>query len=189
MKRSSCWERRSSVWNSKTLMKIKLVYRYRASVGRRRVRGALCRGSTARVRGTRGAGAASPFFSLFCELVGRGRRCRAPGEPFARQLWTVTVLGEWIVTGKCVSDCGAQQLGCSDRITTIWIAVFLLGFWHFVPPSKLGMHKMELGDSVYAAERIMKKRIRKVSLLLLRERTQYMPGCKTIRDHILASPA
>ncbi|CAG9585660.1 unnamed protein product [Danaus chrysippus] len=29
---------------------------------------------------------------------------------------------------------------------------------------KLGMHKMELGDSVYAAERIMKKRTRKVSL-------------------------
>lgn len=35
------------------------------------------------------------------------------------------------------------------------------------------MHKMELGDSVYAAERIMKKRIRKVSLFLLRKRTQH----------------
>lgn len=30
-----------------------------------------------------------------------------------------------------------------------------------LPPIKLGMHKMELGDSVFAAERIMKRRIRK----------------------------
>lgn len=37
------------------------------------------------------------------------------------------------------------------------------GFGFFTTPAKLGMHKMELGDSVYAAERIMKKRIRKVS--------------------------
>lgn len=29
------------------------------------------------------------------------------------------------------------------------------------------MHKMELGDSVYAAERIMKKRIRKVSFIFI----------------------
>jgi hypothetical protein len=31
------------------------------------------------------------------------------------------------------------------------------------------MHKMELGDSVYAAERIMKKRIRRVSFYLIHE--------------------
>lgn len=40
---------------------------------------------------------------------------------------------------------------------------------------------MELGDSVYAAERIMKKRIRKVSLLLLRKRTQHIFWpCETV---------
>lgn len=61
-----------------------------------------------------------------------------------------------------MSDCGAR-IGCSDRIAltglqcTIWICQ-LEG-----TIIKLGMHKMELGDSVYAAERIMKKRTRKVS--------------------------
>lgn len=50
---------------------------------------------------------------------------------------------------------GSQYLDCS-----------VIGFCIF-PTIKLGMHKMELGDSVYAAERIMKKRIRKVSFISL----------------------
>lgn len=52
---------------------------------------------------------------------------------------------------------GLHLLDCS---------VFILDF-SISPPSKLGMHKMELGDSVYAAERIMKKRIRKVSFIFI----------------------
>lgn len=54
---------------------------------------------------------------------------------------------------------GSHSLDCS----VIWI-------FEFYKPSKLGMHKMELGDSVYAAERIMKKRIRNVSFLLQNQR-------------------
>lgn len=50
-----------------------------------------------------------------------------------------------------------------------WIAVNFFGsFWNInCSFTKLGMHKMELGDRVYAAERIMKKRIRKVSFVYI----------------------
>ncbi|CAK1552202.1 unnamed protein product [Leptosia nina] len=105
------------------MMKIKLVYRYRAgvyecvahSVGDRRSEAAR------RARGE----ASSPYFSFHWDRAERGRlnvarkdRSRGNFEPVS----------------------GLSRHGQS---------------------SKLGMHKMELGDSVYAAERIMKKRIRK----------------------------
>lgn len=67
---------------------------------------------------------------------------------------------------ECELDCSALQFGCSERITLAGLQCFYLDF-SISPPSKLGMHKMELGDSVYAAERIMKKRIRKVSFIFI----------------------
>lgn len=52
------------------------------------------------------------------------------------------------------------------------------------------MHKMELGDSVYAAERIMKKRIRKVSFVYIAITPQLILSstnlAKLARDHISA---
>lgn len=66
---------------------------------------------------------------------------------------------------ECVSDCSALPNGCSELDHNTWIAVFFGFGFVLYQPIKLGMHKMELGDSVYAAERIMKKRIRKVSFI------------------------
>lgn len=117
--------------------------------------------------GARGAGASSPYFSFDCDFVRRGRAaaCREKGS-FTRQLWTVTVWKGVLWQRMCIGlQCatkrmqwfGSQYLDCSD---------FGFGFFTF-PTIKLGMHKMELGDSVYAAERIMKKRIRKVSFISL----------------------
>lgn len=111
--------------------------------------------------GTRGAGASSPYFSFGSDVVTRGRAAtfREKGS-FARQLWTVTVSRSVYRDRECVSDCSALTNGCSDLDCSV------IGFCIF-PTIKLGMHKMELGDSVYAAERIMKKRIRKVSFISL----------------------
>lgn len=63
----------------------------------------------------------------------------------------------WIAVPLSLLDAviGSHSLDCSVILDfSIWKS------------SKLGMHKMELGDSVYAAERIMKKRIRKVSVII-----------------------
>lgn len=66
------------------------------------------------------------------------------------------------------------KLDAVNRITIGLQCILDLIFGRYAPsrPHKLGMHKMELGDSVYAAERIMKKRIRKVSFVsFFRKRT------------------
>lgn len=61
-----------------------------------------------------------------------------------------------------MTDCGAPTIGCSVKGSHILdCSVFWIWILYQIYLTKLGMHKMELGDSVYAAERIMKKRIRK----------------------------
>lgn len=128
---------------------------------------ALSARSVQRAGGTRGAGHPPPTSVSTVPLRGEDVSLRA-----ATRIVRAATLNSDSVK-KCVVTENVYRIAVHYQTdAVIWIAILgLQWFWIWIPlfklSTKLGMHKMELGDSVYAAERIIRKRIRKVSFISL----------------------
>lgn len=90
------------------------------------MRGALCRGLGAWLARCGGQGLPPPTSVAATNSTREDVSLRAKiRDPFARQLWTVTVHRELVVIEECISDCSALKIGCSERITLIGLQCFL----------------------------------------------------------------
>lgn len=128
-------------------------------------RSALWRRSGKTTGGARGEGDASPCLRQFLLGTREGRTHVATQQrPDVRAaISNSEVLLKWTRVTEDIHRIAVAIHLDAVKGSHYWIAVFYLD-WIELWTAKLGTHKMELGDSVYAAERIIKKRIRNVSI-------------------------